>query len=112
MADPALAPGSGAAEADAANGAAARRLARIELPDATPLPSAYAEADRGQAVADLLMENSFDPDGVEGGPSAAGTMRQARQPGRPPRWKPGSGQPFRSSLPGVRSDGPDGPSVP
>jgi uncharacterized protein (UPF0262 family) len=45
-----------------------RRIARIELPDASPLPSAYAEADRAQAVADLLMDNSFDPEGVDGGP--------------------------------------------
>ncbi len=65
MADPTLAPGSAAADA---GGTAARRLARIELPDATPLPSAYAEADRAQAVTDLLQENSFDPEGVEGGP--------------------------------------------
>ncbi len=45
-----------------------RRLARIELPDATPLPSPYAEADRNQAVADLLAGNRFDPQGVPGGP--------------------------------------------
>ena len=68
MADPTLAPG-GAATPDAAGGAA-RRLSRIELPDATPLPSAYAEADRAQAVADLLHGNSFDPEGVAGGPFA------------------------------------------
>ena len=68
MAEPALAPGA----ADDAPKAAGqrRRLSRIELPDASPLPSAYSEADRSQAVADLLMENSFDPDGVEGGPFA------------------------------------------
>jgi uncharacterized protein (UPF0262 family) len=60
-----LAPGAAAAGAP---GASARRLSRIELPDASPLPSAYAEADRSQAVADLLADNSFDPDGVEGGP--------------------------------------------
>ncbi|WP_149538515.1 UPF0262 family protein [Siccirubricoccus phaeus] len=46
----------------------ARRLAELILPDATPLPSAYAEADRRQAVADLLRENRFDPEGVAGGP--------------------------------------------
>lgn len=45
-----------------------RRLVRIELPDATPLPSPYAEADRNQAVADLLAGNRFDPQGVPGGP--------------------------------------------
>ena len=46
----------------------ARRIARLELPDASPLPSAYAEADRTQAVQDLLSGNSFDPLGVPGGP--------------------------------------------
>lgn len=45
-----------------------RRLQDIVLPDATPLLSAYAEADRRQAVADLLMTNQFDPLGVPGGP--------------------------------------------
>jgi uncharacterized protein (UPF0262 family) len=49
---------------------ALRRLESIVLPDATPLPSAYAEADRRQAVADLLTENHFDPVGVPGGPFA------------------------------------------
>ena len=42
-----------------------RRLTRIELPDASPLPSAYAEADRRQAVADLVAGNRFDPAGIE-----------------------------------------------
>lgn len=65
MADPATASG---AAADAAEAPARRRLSRIELPDASPLPSAYAEADRAQAVTDLLADNSFDPEGVEGGP--------------------------------------------
>jgi uncharacterized protein (UPF0262 family) len=46
----------------------ARRLVNLVLPDATPLLSAYAEADRRQAVADLLTENHFDPLGVAGGP--------------------------------------------
>jgi uncharacterized protein (UPF0262 family) len=46
----------------------ARRIARLELPDASPLPSAYAEADRRQAVQDLLSGNSFDPLEVPGGP--------------------------------------------
>ncbi|SDB74166.1 UPF0262 family protein [Belnapia rosea] len=45
-----------------------RRIARLDLPDASPLPSAYAEADRRQAVQDLLATNSFDPLGVPGGP--------------------------------------------
>ena len=49
---------------------ALRRLESIVLPDASPLPSAYAEADRRQAVADLLTENRFDPEGVPGGPFA------------------------------------------
>ena len=49
---------------------ALRRLESIVLPDASPLPSAYAEADRRQAVADLLAGNHFDPVGVAGGPFA------------------------------------------
>lgn len=60
-----------AATAPAAKGTAPagpRRLVRIELPDATTLPSAFAEADRNQAVADLLATNRFDPQGVPGGP--------------------------------------------
>jgi uncharacterized protein (UPF0262 family) len=47
-----------------------QRLLRIELPDSAPLPSAYAEADRTQAVADLLVANRFDPEGLPGGPYA------------------------------------------
>ena len=42
-----------------------RHLARIELPDASPLPSAFAEADRRQAVADLVSGNRFDPAGID-----------------------------------------------
>ena len=68
MADPTLASSAAAAPAAGPDASSLRRLARIELPDASPLPSAYAEADRSQAVADLLMDNRFDPDGVEGGP--------------------------------------------
>ncbi len=45
-----------------------RRLIRIELPDAPPPPSAYAEADRRQAIDDLLRGNSFDPVGLGSGP--------------------------------------------
>jgi uncharacterized protein (UPF0262 family) len=45
-------------------------LVRIELPDAQPLPSPYGEADRRQAVADLLAANRFDPVGLDGGPYA------------------------------------------
>ena len=65
MADPTLAPGTAAGAAEASS---RRRVSRIDLPDASPLPSAYAEADRAQAVADLLADNSFDPEGVQGGP--------------------------------------------
>lgn len=48
--------------------ATSQRLARIELPDNAPLPSPYAEADRSQAVADLLVANRFDPEGLPRGP--------------------------------------------
>jgi uncharacterized protein (UPF0262 family) len=41
-------------------------LVRIVLPDAQPLPSPYAEADRRQAVDDLLAGNSFRPKGLAG----------------------------------------------
>jgi uncharacterized protein (UPF0262 family) len=44
------------------------RLIRIELPDAPPPPSAYAEADRRQAIDDLIRGNSFDPAGMGHGP--------------------------------------------
>jgi len=47
-----------------------RRLVRIELPDAPPPPSAYAEADRRQAIEDLLRGNRFDPAGLGEGPFA------------------------------------------
>ena len=47
-----------------------QRLVRISLPDSAPLPSPYAEADRAQAVADLLAGNSFDPVGLPPGPYA------------------------------------------
>ncbi|MXP65836.1 UPF0262 family protein [Roseomonas sp. M0104] len=49
---------------------AEQRLHRIELPDSAPLPSPYAEADRSQAVADLLVSNRFDPVGLPPGPFA------------------------------------------
>ncbi|WP_372623655.1 UPF0262 family protein [Falsiroseomonas sp.] len=41
-----------------------RDLVRIFLPDAQPLPSPYAEADRRQAVEDLLAGNRFRPKGL------------------------------------------------
>jgi uncharacterized protein (UPF0262 family) len=44
------------------------RLIRIELPDAPPPPSAYAEADRRQAIEDLLRGNRFGPVGLGTGP--------------------------------------------
>jgi uncharacterized protein (UPF0262 family) len=62
------APANGSANGSVPGQDGARRLVRIELPDASPLPSAYAEADRSQAVADLLAGNHFDPQGVPGGP--------------------------------------------
>ena len=64
-----------AAEAPAPRPARDRHLSRIELPDARPLPSPYAEADRNQAVADLLAGNCFDPEGIAGpGPFALHLM--------------------------------------
>jgi uncharacterized protein (UPF0262 family) len=51
-----------------------RHLVRIELPDAPPPPSAYAEADRRQAIEDLLRGNRFDPAGMGEGPFALHLM--------------------------------------
>jgi uncharacterized protein (UPF0262 family) len=51
-----------------------RRLIRIELPDAPPPPSAYAEADRRQAIDDLIGGNSFDPADLGPGPFALHLM--------------------------------------
>ncbi|MFN6954725.1 MAG: UPF0262 family protein [Acetobacteraceae bacterium] len=45
-----------------------RHIIRLELPDAIPAPSAYAEADRRAAVRDLLAGNRFDPKGLGRGP--------------------------------------------
>jgi uncharacterized protein (UPF0262 family) len=45
---------------------AERDLVRISLPDEQPLPSPYAEADRRQAVQDLLAGNRFRPKGLSG----------------------------------------------
>jgi uncharacterized protein (UPF0262 family) len=49
-----------------------QRLARIELAEGPAAPSAYAEADRRQAVADLLAGNRFDPTGLPPGPYTLG----------------------------------------
>ena len=57
-------PGPVAGEATGAN----ERIAAIALPAGPPLPSPYAEADRQQAVADLLTGNSFAPAGLPAGP--------------------------------------------
>jgi uncharacterized protein (UPF0262 family) len=46
---------------------AEKDLVRIVLPDAQPLPSPYAEADRRQAVEDLLAGNVFRPKGLSAG---------------------------------------------
>jgi len=51
-----------------------RHLVRIELPDAPPPPSSYAEADRRQAIDDLLRGNRFDPAGMGEGPFALHLM--------------------------------------
>ncbi len=45
-----------------------QRLFRIALEDAPPPPSSYAEADRRQAIDDILKENRFDPAGLAPGP--------------------------------------------
>ena len=48
--------------------AAERDLIRVDLPDGPQLPSPYAEADRRQAVEDLLAGNRFRPQGMKEGP--------------------------------------------
>ena len=53
-------------------------LIRIVLPDAQPLPSPYAEADRRQAVEDLLAGNSFRPNGLAGPFGLAIMVRDGR----------------------------------
>jgi uncharacterized protein (UPF0262 family) len=56
-----------------------QRLIRIELPDEPPAPSAFAEADRRQAIADLLAANRFDPPQLPKGPYAlAVSVREGR----------------------------------
>ena len=49
-------------------GEAVRDIVRIALPDQPPLQLPHAEADRQQAVADLLASNRFAPDGLPPGP--------------------------------------------
>lgn len=56
-----------------------RRLIRIDLPEAPPPQSAYAEGDRRQAVADILAGNRFDPAELGEGPFALTlTLRDGR----------------------------------
>lgn len=56
-----------------------RHLIRIELPEAPPPPSAYAEADRRQAIEDLLRGNRFAPEGLGAGPFALNlSVREGR----------------------------------
>jgi uncharacterized protein (UPF0262 family) len=56
-----------------------QRLIRLELPEEPPAPSAFAEADRRQAIADLLAANSFDPPALPPGPYAlAVSVREGR----------------------------------
>ena len=56
-----------------------QRLIRVELPEEAPAPSAYAEADRRQAIADLLHHNRFDPVGQLPGPYVLGlAVREGR----------------------------------
>lgn len=57
---------------------AEKDLIRIVLPDAQPLPSPYAEADRRQAVEDLLAGNCFRPKGLSGPYSLAIMVRDGR----------------------------------
>ena len=57
-----------------------QRLIRIELPEEPPAPSAFAEADRRQAIADLLASNRFDPPNLPPGPSALAVMIRAIKP--------------------------------
>ena len=49
---------------------AGRDIVRIALPDHAPLHLPHAEADRQQAVADLLAHNRFAPAGLPPGPYA------------------------------------------
>jgi uncharacterized protein (UPF0262 family) len=51
---------------------------RVVLPDAQPLPSHYAEADRRQAVEDLLAGNVFRPNGLEPPFALSLTVRDGR----------------------------------
>jgi len=47
-----------------------RDLLRIDLPEGPPIPSPFVEADRQQAVADLLAGNRFVPAELPPGPYA------------------------------------------
>jgi len=51
-----------------------QRLIRVELPEEPPAPSAFAEADRRGAIADLLAGNHFDPVDLAPGPYALAVM--------------------------------------
>ncbi|NMJ41754.1 UPF0262 family protein [Roseomonas sp. JC162] len=56
-----------------------QRLIRVELPEEPPAPSAFAEADRRQAIADLIAGNRFDPPGLAPGPyTLAVSVREGR----------------------------------
>jgi uncharacterized protein (UPF0262 family) len=57
---------------------AERDLVSVVLPDAQPLPSPYAEADRRQAVDDLLAGNCFRPKGLTGPFGLQITVRDGR----------------------------------
>ncbi|HEY4251518.1 MAG TPA: UPF0262 family protein [Roseomonas sp.] len=56
-----------------------RDLVRVTLPEQAALPSPYAEADRRQAVADLLAANHFAPHDMGAGPwGLALSVREGR----------------------------------
>jgi len=57
---------------------AEKDVTRVVLPDAQPLPSPYAEADRRQAVDDLLAGNVFRPKGLTPPFTLSLTVREGR----------------------------------